>query len=392
MDRAEVVIVGGGLAGCSAAWHLAPDRGVLLLEQGDQPGAEASAQNAGMVRRLGEDPYERAFALRTAAWLAEPGEDWAESPPSRGAVLGLAHDPGDLHDAVAHLRAANVHVEAVNAAEVAPALAGSPLRAAWYVPDERVADAHGRHPVRLPPRRAATAPRSAAASPSTPSSATATAAWASGPPPARSTPTASSWPPARGATPLAARAHLHRPLIPLRRTLVQTEPHPSSCPDHPWCWIDDVCLYVRPEAGGWLCSPCDERADPPGPGPGSAGAVDIEVLARLGAKLERWIPALQDVRFASGWSGLRTFAPDRRPILGADPALDGLWWAAGLGGFGVTCSYAVGEALAAWMSSRELPWIRPRGVSPGRPFPRRWAIRPDGERASAQLVDVPATA
>ena len=83
----DVLVVGAGLAGCSVAWHLAPRARVLVLEQGVQPGAEASAQNAGMVRRLGEDPYERALALRTVARLDHLGPAFP-APPSRvvGAV------------------------------------------------------------------------------------------------------------------------------------------------------------------------------------------------------------------------------------------------------------------------------------------------------------------
>src|SRR5690606_8764537 len=99
-------------------------------------------------RRLGEDPYERALALRSAerlARIASGDEPWEGAPPSRvtGAVLALAHDPSHLHDGVAHLRAAGVRVEALQRPEeVAPALAGSRLTAAWWLPDERLADPH----------------------------------------------------------------------------------------------------------------------------------------------------------------------------------------------------------------------------------------------------------
>ena len=141
--QADVVIVGGGLAGLATAAHLAPHRRVLVLEQGEQVGAEASAQNAGMVRRLGEDPFERALAVRSAQWMADPGTDWPGDPPARmvGAVLGLAVDPFHLHDAVAHLRARDVAVEPLDdPAAVAPALAGSQLQQAWWLPEEQVAD------------------------------------------------------------------------------------------------------------------------------------------------------------------------------------------------------------------------------------------------------------
>ena len=108
--------------------------------------------------------------------------------------------------------------------------------------------------------------------------------------------------------------------------------------------------------------------------------------AELGHKLERALPALADVGLRGGWTGLRTFTPDRRPMLGEDPDRQGLWWASGLGGAGVTGCFAVGEAVAAWMRGEETPWLSRRAVSPGRPFPARFLIHPSGESWSGQLI------
>ncbi|MGB1005700.1 MAG: NAD(P)/FAD-dependent oxidoreductase, partial [Thalassobaculaceae bacterium] len=58
MNTADVIVVGGGLHGCSAALHLAR-RGVsvIVLEK-DHVARHASGVNAGGVRRLGRDPAE----------------------------------------------------------------------------------------------------------------------------------------------------------------------------------------------------------------------------------------------------------------------------------------------------------------------------------------------
>ena len=136
MSTPEVVVVGAGLAGGSVAWHLAGKARVTVLDQGAQPGTEATAQNAGMVRTLGEDPYERALAVRTHRWLADPPDGFAHASRQTGAVLGLAIDPHWLSDGVAHLKAAGIAVEPVDRPEaVAPALAGAPLLRAWHLPD-----------------------------------------------------------------------------------------------------------------------------------------------------------------------------------------------------------------------------------------------------------------
>ena len=161
--------------------------------------------------------------------------------------------------------------------------------------------------------------------------------------------------------------------------------HPLAETDHPWCWLDDVGVYARPEAGSWLVSGCDEAVDVPAPGPGSAGAIEPFGRALAADKL-RYLPELVGTRLHRGWTGLRTFAPDRRPILGADAELPGLWWAAGLGGFGVTTCSAVGEVVATWLRGGDVPWLRADDVSPNRLFPGRWPIRPDGTAQRARLI------
>lgn len=98
------------------------------------------------------------------------------------------------------------------------------------------------------------------------------------------------------------------------------------------------------ESGGLLLCPCDEtEVDPPAlhRQPGTDG----EVLAQLYASLRELAPDLADRPIARTWCGLRSFAADRRFVLGRDP-LNPLFWVAGLGGHGMTSGLAVAERAA----------------------------------------------
>lgn len=362
----DVLIVGAGLAGASAAWHLAPGARVQVVDQGDQPAAEASAQNAGMQRRLAHDPVERALACRAGQWLADPPDGFAHALRPAGGVLVLEDDPHALDDAVEDLRSRGVRVEP--AGDV-PALRDASFATAWSVPDEHLIDGTALARAFLDGARRSGASLSVGTR--------VRSLWVEqgrvigvhtdqGRLPAGRVVLASgAW------TGRIAREHgLDRPLVPLARHLLHAAAHPVSRPEHPWVWVDDAGLYVRPEGGGWLCSPCDETAVEPATGPGSAGPVDPLLRALATAKLGVHLPAVQDARFARGWTGLRTFAPDRRPVIGPDPELDGLAWATGLGGFGVTCAAAVGELLCATLAGRDVPWIDVGAVAPGRRFDR----------------------
>jgi D-arginine dehydrogenase len=52
---------------------------------------------------------------------------------------------------------------------------------------------------------------------------------------------------------------------------------------------------------------------------------------------------------------LRTFAPDRSPVIGYDRLAEGFFWLAGQGGYGVQSSDAAGRAAAALALGEDLP-------------------------------------
>jgi glycine/D-amino acid oxidase-like deaminating enzyme len=104
-------------------------------------------------------------------------------------------------------------------------------------------------------------------------------------------------------------------------------------------------FYLRPESGGLLMCPCEEAAVPLPPR-GRQPDTDAAVLEGLYASLRELAPHLAERPVTRYWTGLRTFAPDRRFVLGWDPWNPRLFWSAGLGGHGMTSGLAVG-ALAA---------------------------------------------
>ena len=93
----SVVIVGGGLMGLSAAFHLRradPGRPVTVLERA-RVGSAASGASAAGVRVMGRDAAERALALESLArWPGLDRELEAETRYRRGGGLRVALDDG----------------------------------------------------------------------------------------------------------------------------------------------------------------------------------------------------------------------------------------------------------------------------------------------------------
>lgn len=99
-------------------------------------------------------------------------------------------------------------------------------------------------------------------------------------------------------------------------------------------------FYAKPDAGHLMVSPADE--DPVEPHDVWA---DDMVLAE---GLHRYEQAVNVpvTRILHNWAGLRTFAPDRIPVVGFDPREDGFFWLAGQGGYGIQTAPALSRLTA----------------------------------------------
>ena len=61
---ADVVIIGGGIMGCSAAWYLARANLKVVLLEKNRIASQQSGRNWGFVRSLYRDPAELALAAQ----------------------------------------------------------------------------------------------------------------------------------------------------------------------------------------------------------------------------------------------------------------------------------------------------------------------------------------
>ena len=98
----------------------------------------------------------------------------------------------------------------------------------------------------------------------------------------------------------------------------------------------------------------------PLPARGRQPDTDAAVLDGLFTSLRELAPQLAERPVTRYWTGLRTFAPDRRFVLGWDPWNPRLFWSAGLGGHGMTSGLAVGAVAAeCFLHRREAGPLNP---------------------------------
>jgi len=131
-------------------------------------------------------------------------------------------------------------------------------------------------------------------------------------------------------------------LRPLRRTAITFDPPADHDASHWPCVIDaDEDFYFKPEGRGQiLASPCDETPSPP-----CDASPEDEDIARAAAAVER-ASTIEVKHLVGRWAGLRSFAPDRKPVIGMAPDCPGFFWLAGQGGFGIMTSPAAATATA----------------------------------------------
>ncbi|MBP1772326.1 MAG: dependent oxidoreductase [Holophagaceae bacterium] len=332
-DRAEVVIIGGGIAGLSLAHHLirAGQDGLVLLEREDQAGTYASGHNAAVARALTGRDEHTALAVEGRRRLQETGLMTA----SGGLLVSAGCGPLDAFEAeaarhgVAVLRGEGIPLAGLNAAEH------------LAIPGDGVIDIAGLLRACAEGARAGGADLrfGCAVRSLTPTAEGFDLETDRGPLHTKALAIAAgAW-----AGELGRLAGSQIAFTPLRRSLVwSAAAHPQA---EPWAWWVDRPFYLRPESGGLLMCPCEEVAVPLPPR-GRQPDTDPAVLEGLYASLRELAPHLAERPVTRYWTGLRTFAPDRRFVIGWDPWNPRLFWSAGLGGHGMTTGLAAGQLAA----------------------------------------------
>lgn len=129
-------------------------------------------------------------------------------------------------------------------------------------------------------------------------------------------------------------------LRPHRRTAAVVTTERPVNPAGPMIAAADDTFYYRPDGADLLMSPCESVPSVPE----DAKPVDEDVrrlMDRINAVTNLGISGLR-----RSWTGLRTGAPDGLPVVGYDPEAPGFFWLAGQGGYGIQTSAALAGMAA----------------------------------------------
>jgi glycine/D-amino acid oxidase-like deaminating enzyme len=171
--------------------------------------------------------------------------------------------------------------------------------------------------------------------------------------------------------PVAELAGASVPVNTVRHQLLITAPTVEVDPADPITRVVDAAVYLRPARGGLMVGGFEPEPLPVDPRHQPATfttddvPLDLGVLRRLAAQVAAEAPIVSSTPVAEHRGGLFTMSPDGRFVAGPVPDLSGLWVASGCNGSGFSSSLAIGEALAAWITSGTPP-LGLAALSPGR--------------------------
>lgn len=140
---------------------------------------------------------------------------------------------------------------------------------------------------------------------------------------------------------VAALAGVDLPITPLRRQIFVTDPVPGLDRDFPLTVEMATSFYCHRESGGVLMGMAD-----PADKPGFDDSVNWDFLPALVERALDRLPPMEQANVKTGWAGFYEDTPDKHPILGRIEGVPGFLSAAGFSGHGLMHAPAAGEAIA----------------------------------------------
>jgi D-arginine dehydrogenase len=347
----DVAIIGAGIAGASAAWHLAADRSVLLIEAEEFPGYHTTGRSAALFSETYGNAVIRALTSGSRAFYEAPPAGFADAP-----LLGPR---GCLHiaraDQAARLDAQMREIPKIRpispeaALRRVPALYPESVALAGWDESERDIDVHALHQGYLRGAKAQGAQLLTDAR--IEAIERHDGAWQLTAGTQRFTArtlmiAAGAWADAIGA--MAGAAPIG--LVPKRRTAVLIDP-PARHDVTEWPMVLDADeeFYFKPDAGRLMLSLADQTPSPP------CDAQPEELDIALCIDRVQRAADLPVRRVVRSWAGLRSFVADHSPVVGSDPKVEDLFWLAGQGGYGIQTAPAMGLLAASLCRGQGVP-------------------------------------
>lgn len=349
--RAAVVIIGGGVMGASAAYHLARagQHDVVLIEAAEDFGLGATGRCAGGVRYQFATEVNIRLSIASLAMLENLADETGVDPQYRKCgYLFVLTSPAEVTDFASHRelqRRLGVETEWLEGDEVRrrlPSMRFEDALAGTFHARDGLADPHsvvtgylqgarrlgalalsdtrvvGLEVAAGRVRKVQTAQGEVDCS---------HVLIAAGP-----------W-----AAEVGRMAGIDVPIQPVRRQMAVTTPVPGLPPDFPFVIDFARSLYFHREGEGILTGMSN-----PAQAPGFDQSVDRDWEGQaLEAAMQR-MPALERVGRLSSWAGLYEVTPDAHPVFGPTP-VEGLWIVAGFSGHGFMHGPVAGKIMAEYI-------------------------------------------
>ena len=349
MDHYDVIIIGAGMAGLSAAYALAPTAKVLVVEREEAPGYHSTGRSAAVYGSSygSEKPLVNALTKASGDFFLHPPAGFSEHPLYRDrGVMFVCHESKveEMQAFYKQMKLINPQMRRMDSDEIAalvPVLKPEYRQMAVY--DEHVyeLDVHamqegyirtlqhcggtlmtGFEVEQLSYDQQKWTVSSGERSYCAPVVVNASGAWVDQ---------------------VAAMAGVDPIGIePLRRTAILVE-KPQGADTESWPLVVEFQeqFYFKPEAGKVLISSANE--DPSPPCDVQPDELDIAFAVHNISEAT----TLEIQRVDHSWAGLRSFVADRNPVIGFDEDNPGFFWLTGQGGVGIQTAPAAGRLAAS---------------------------------------------
>lgn len=371
-EQFDIAVIGAGIAGASVAANLAKaGQRVALLEMESQPGYHTTGRSAAVYSPIyGPQPI-RALTRASLAFYENPPEEFAGRPLlSPFAAAFVARDDQLAHLAKMEKELADaktvVRIDSQEMSERLPLLRKGYAAAALWDSGTSEIDVAALHQGYLRQFKTAggilitgaevTAMERVAGQWSLQ---TKQGTWAA----QTVINAAGAWADVLGQMAGAERIGL----VPKRRTALMVDA-PDGYDTKSLPLVIDVQeqFYLKPDAGKLLISPANE--DPEHPCDVQPDEMDIAICVD---RIERAFD-ISVRKVESPWAGLRSFVADKSPVAGFSDRVDGFYWLAGQGGYGIQSAPALAQYAAAEILGEPIPAhilaqrLDPQSIRPGR--------------------------